>query len=304
MVGKKQVFVLTRFSSDAFIEFQHSDHEKQIERFANYLRMLIEQQPAQSTRNLILSEAAKALGHLARVGGTLTANFVDAEVRKALDWLVGDRIEHKRLAACLVLGRLAVEAPSMFTPQLSSFLDHIWVPIRDPKQHIREAAACSLHSVLELISKRAWKWRLSWYFKIYSEAMKGFKSPSPEIIHGHLLVLGTLVKCSGQFMLARFKESCETILSYKDNKSETVRSEVISLLPVMASYCPEAFSIAFLTPTLTHIINAMQLGQHKQIGFLSLGNLALVSALFFLVLRAIGCSLKHHAQSASNPGTH
>jgi FKBP12-rapamycin complex-associated protein len=50
-----------------------------------------------------------------------------------------------------------------------------------------------------------------------------------------------LVDNSGEFMLARFKDCCETILSYKEHRNQLIRETVISSLPKLALYCPEAF---------------------------------------------------------------
>ena len=44
----------------------------------------------------LLREASKALGHLARAGGTLAADIVEFEVKRALEWLEGDRSEQRQ----------------------------------------------------------------------------------------------------------------------------------------------------------------------------------------------------------------
>ena len=42
---------------------------------------------------------AKAVGRLAQVGGTFSADYVEFEVKKAFEWLSGDRHEGRRHAA-------------------------------------------------------------------------------------------------------------------------------------------------------------------------------------------------------------
>jgi hypothetical protein len=42
---------------------------------------------------------------------------------------------------------------------------------------------------------------------------------------------GELLASSGDFMLARFKEVCESVMEYKDHKDHLVRETVVSLLP-------------------------------------------------------------------------
>ena len=53
-------------------------------RFANYLRIVLP-----GSDPLITELAAKALGRLATPGGTLTSEFVEFEVKRALEWLQG-----------------------------------------------------------------------------------------------------------------------------------------------------------------------------------------------------------------------
>lgn len=43
--------------------------------------------------------ASKAMGRLALTGGTFTADYVEFEVKRALEWLCGDRNEGRRHAA-------------------------------------------------------------------------------------------------------------------------------------------------------------------------------------------------------------
>ena len=51
---------------------------------------------------VVMEMAAKAMGRLALNGGTFTADYVEFEVKKALEWLVGDRNEGRRHAAVRV----------------------------------------------------------------------------------------------------------------------------------------------------------------------------------------------------------
>nr|KAJ3410151.1 phosphatidylinositol kinase- protein kinase tor1 [Polyrhizophydium stewartii] len=57
-----------------------------VTRFANNLRVVL---PGSEPR--ITVAACSALGHLASVTGTLTTEFVEFEVKRALEWLQGQR---------------------------------------------------------------------------------------------------------------------------------------------------------------------------------------------------------------------
>lgn len=46
---------------------------------------------------------------------------------------------------------------------------------------------------------------------------------TPEGIHGSLITLGELLRNTGDFMLSKFKEVCETILKYRDHKDKLVK---------------------------------------------------------------------------------
>lgn len=68
-----------------------------ITRFANYLRNLL---PSHDTS--IMEMAAKAVGILALSSGTYAAEYVEFEVKKALEWLLEDRHEGRRQAAVCI----------------------------------------------------------------------------------------------------------------------------------------------------------------------------------------------------------
>lgn len=63
-------------------------------RFANYLRNLL---PSNDIG--VMRYAAKTVGKLAQISGTFSAEYADFEMKKAIEWLGGDRLEGKRHAA-------------------------------------------------------------------------------------------------------------------------------------------------------------------------------------------------------------
>ena len=66
-------------------------------RFANYLQNIL---MASTSYDLgVVEMAAKAIGILALSSGTYAPEYVEVEVRRALEWLVSDRIEGRRQAA-------------------------------------------------------------------------------------------------------------------------------------------------------------------------------------------------------------
>ena len=63
-------------------------------RFANYLRNLLP-----CTDVTVMEMAAKAVGVLAFSSGTYAAEYVEFEMRKALEWLATDKTSDRRHAA-------------------------------------------------------------------------------------------------------------------------------------------------------------------------------------------------------------
>jgi FKBP12-rapamycin complex-associated protein len=75
------------------------------------------------------------------VGGALTADIVDMEVKRSIAWLSDlERVEARRYAAVLILRELARNAPTVFNVHVPAFIDAIWPALRDQSLTIREAA--------------------------------------------------------------------------------------------------------------------------------------------------------------------
>ncbi|KAF4790991.1 hypothetical protein TURU_135585 [Turdus rufiventris] len=172
-----------------------------IGRFANYLRNLLP-----SNDPVVMEMASKAIGRLAMAGDTFTAEYVEFEVKRALEWLGADRNEGRRHAAVLVLRELAISVPTFFFQQVQPFFDNIFVAVWDPKQAIREGAVSALRACLILTTQREPKemQKPQWYRHTYEEAEKGFDETlakekgmnRDDRIHGALLILNELVRIS------------------------------------------------------------------------------------------------------------
>lgn len=52
---------------------------------------------------MVLEMASKTLGHLARLGTSLTADMVQFQVNQAFEWLQAGHNEKRQLAAAMVL---------------------------------------------------------------------------------------------------------------------------------------------------------------------------------------------------------
>ncbi len=83
-----------------------------------------------------------------------------AQVKRGIQWLAAPRQEHLRLAGVLTLRQLAENAPAIFNVHVRSFIEVIWNPLRDSRQHVREAAVAALRACLVLVEKRETRYRV------------------------------------------------------------------------------------------------------------------------------------------------
>ncbi|GLC61314.1 hypothetical protein PLESTB_001742500 [Pleodorina starrii] len=255
------------------------DDAAKTSRLASMLSRVLE-----DSEDATLSEAAAhTLGHLVRSGGAMTSDIVEKEIRRALSWC-DPRVEpsdSRRLTALLVLHEAAESAPAVFNVHVKSFIDAVWFPLRDPKQHIREAAVRALKACLCLVEKRETRYRVQWYYKLFEQTMRGMKRdhrtgimPSTESIHGSLLALAELLQHTGEFMLARYKEVVENVFRYKDSKEKNIRRAVIHLLPRMAAFSPERFASEYLPRAIAFLLTVLKNPPERGAAFAALADMA------------------------------
>ncbi len=124
------------------IDIPVKENETKIIRFANCLRGVF---PSPTADPDTLKLASKALGHLARAGGTMTADFVEFEVTRALEWLQNERIESRRLAAVFILREMAENAPTLFHHHIA--VRPTLPPVAASSLHPRRSAGVTSHCV-------------------------------------------------------------------------------------------------------------------------------------------------------------
>jgi FKBP12-rapamycin complex-associated protein len=110
---------------DELIDVPYEENETKIMKFANYLSMIFQQSDSASIE--LMQLAAKALGHLARAGGTLTRQLVQSEMQRSLTWLSDERSDQRRHAAVLVLRGLVESVPTMVSGHVFQFVKDVWV---------------------------------------------------------------------------------------------------------------------------------------------------------------------------------
>lgn len=143
--------------------------------------------------------ASKTLGHLAELGATITAEFVEFEVKRSLEWLsTTDKTdENRRYSATLVIKELSSATPTLLYAYVPQVIDLIWNVLWDSKLVIRNAAADALRETLGLINQRESSRRKTWYSAIFGQIQKGIRIGSLEHVHGSLLALAEHLSHSG-----------------------------------------------------------------------------------------------------------
>lgn len=227
------------------------------------------------TDHATMEYAAGTLGRLVRAGGASLSDVVEEQVKRGLHWLAAPRQEHARLAGVIVLQELANAAPAVFNVHVRSFIEVIWNPLRDPKPNVREAAVAALRACLVLVEKRETRYRVQWYYRLFEETQRGLtRVVSMETVHGSLLALGELLRHTGEFMLARYREVCATVLRFRDSKEKLIRRAVITLLPRLAAFAPERFVRSYLKQSTEHLVTVLANPSERGAGFVAVAEMA------------------------------
>ncbi|XP_042517087.1 serine/threonine-protein kinase TOR isoform X2 [Macadamia integrifolia] len=256
---------------DELIDVNLGESASKVSKFSNYMRTVFEVKRDPE----ILVLASRVLGHLARAGGAMTADEVERQVKTALDWLGGDRIEYRRFAAVLILKEMAENASTVFNVHVPEFVDAIWVALRDPTLAVRERAVEALRACLRVIEKRETRWRVQWYYRMFEATQDGLGRNAPvHSIHGSLLAVGELLRNTGEFMMSRYREVAEIVLRYLEHKDKLVRLSITSLLPRIAHFLRDRFVTNYLTICMDHILAVLRIHAERASGFIALGEMA------------------------------
>ncbi|CAG9112203.1 unnamed protein product [Plutella xylostella] len=212
-------------------------------RYAHYLKSVFP-----SSDSSVLELAARTVGRLAATLGVKRGEYVESEIKTAFEWLIEERNEGKRLSAVLILKELAIAMPSYFYQQINGFCDHIMIPLRDPKEHIREAAAKALRAALVVTTQREnpkQAHKAHWYIQCFEEATTSFSDLTirekgltrDDHVHGALLILNELLRCSNSAWEKKY-----TILMKKLDAEQEIADEIATLSTKSHSWSSRGYS--------------------------------------------------------------
>eukprot|EP00980_Cylindrotheca_fusiformis_P012609 scaffold3084_cov144-Cylindrotheca_fusiformis.AAC.57 len=182
-----------------------------------------------------------------------------------------------RLAAALVLKELAIHAPTAFYSKTSQstlghggsndFLDFIFKAVRDPQPIVRACAADALSQCLKILMERQHLSLTALLCQVHFSVMEGFEyeparkswtalNKSEVSLHGSLMVVGTMIAHTGDFMLPRYDEVCKKTMEFMNHPKALIRLEVIRLLPRLARHCPRVYARRYLEDSLEFLLRS------------------------------------------------
>ncbi|CAN8288398.1 unnamed protein product [Cochlearia groenlandica] len=256
---------------DELAEIGFGENANNVSRLVGYMKNVFESKRDPE----ILVLASRVLGHLASVGGAMTSDEKEFQIKTALDWLGGDRVNYRCLAAVLILKEMAENASTVFNVHIPQFVDLIWVALRDPRLLVRERAIEALRACLRVIETRETRWRVQWYYRLLEATQDGLGENAPvHSIHGSLLALGELLRNTGEFMMSRYKEVAEIVVRFLEHRNHLVRLSIISLLPRIAHSLRDRFVTTYLEVFMNHILTVLSIHAERASGFIALGEMA------------------------------
>ncbi|GFS18339.1 serine/threonine-protein kinase mTOR [Elysia marginata] len=259
-----------------------------VTRFANYLMNLL---PSSYYDLGVMEMAAKAVGILALSSGTYASEYVEFEVRRALEWLVSDRNEGRRQAAVLVLKELAMNTPTFFYQQVQQFFDSIFFAVRDPKSSIREGAVAALRAALSVTTQRETKASQRSVYKDVGNRSRGLSSVSalqqiqqkssplyafcPGAKDSQQKIPPFESKTCKDLMTGNFDRICNLMLAHRTSRNVHVQQTLLSSLPRLAAFNPPVFSRIYLQETINFLLSILKRERDRSQAFLALGFLAI-----------------------------
>ena len=244
---------------EALLDTETDEDATKLGRCATCLRRVFEH----SADGRTLALAARALGRLARVGGSITADFVEAQLRLSLDWLDGaERADGRTLAAALALRELADHAPTLFAQHVGGFLARLWRAVYDPRAQVRDAAVAALAACLRLIGARSAAHAAQWHRAVADEVLAGARGQraggSAESIDGALCALGELLRhrCDHLREPAAYGAVCALARELFATRDRLVRRALVALVPRLAQFATAEFFATQLTSFFPFVLGA------------------------------------------------
>jgi FKBP12-rapamycin complex-associated protein len=191
----------------------------------------------------------------------------------------------------LSLKEFALHAPTTFHSKTSQsalgqgngsneFLDQIFQAIRDPQPIVRACAADALSQCLKILVERRHLSMTGLLCQVHFALMEGLTVDTittnrnkwhvilaaEASTHGSLLVVSTMLSCTGDFMLPRLEEVCRAVLVLTKHSKALIRLEVVRLIPRLARRSPKVFGRRYLEESLEFLMTSAATPTAKGVG--------------------------------------
>lgn len=220
---------------------------------------------------------ARAGGHLIRAsmdfyGSALLVNEVPVLIKLLAVENAGNQA---RFAALLILAETARQVPTELYASVNEILDTIFLPLRDPRPHVRDGAARLLEAGVGVLLKRD-RGQVDHpvLVRLLRDAEAGLRSVAPDTVHGSLLAIRGLITAGKDFMRPRFAFVAESTLRLHAHKDSNVRRAAITLVPILAEYEPDGFCAQYLDRSMRFLLDHLERNLERDATFVSIGHLA------------------------------
>ena len=76
-------------------------------------------------------------------------------------------------------------------------------------------------------------------------------------------------------MVPRFGEVCNIAYKFKDHRDRLIRDTVVSIIPALATFSPDAFVHDYLNKFMDHLSEKMARSSRRGIAYLAVGKVAI-----------------------------
>ncbi|KAJ3128378.1 phosphatidylinositol kinase- protein kinase tor1 [Nowakowskiella sp. JEL0407] len=272
---------------DALIDIEVQHSALNVAHFANYLRKLLPGNGASSDLDLkTLRIAAQALSRLAIPGGTLTTEFVDFEIKRALEYLQSpvnpaanslvslySTINTRRYSSVLILSAFSISSAALVYPYVPQILDLIWFAVKEEYEVTRREAVKVIALCLNMLQKRENRERKRWIKQVIQEVEGFLQGPGVPQIHGGFLVLQVLLERNELLLVPKYQQLSQSIFRYAHHSSPIIRKTVIASLPSIALFSPDAFAQQYLADVMAYLLKRVTVDTDKYEAFEALGKI-------------------------------
>ncbi|KAI6224301.1 Serine/threonine-protein kinase TOR [Aphelenchoides fujianensis] len=207
--------------------------------------------------------ASRAVIYLIHTSKTYALEILDLAFTRCDNWFsLNNKKEQNRLAGSIMYRDLALFTCTRFFQMVEPFFNHIFIAIRDPRLHVRLAAAHALHAALAVVSQREDRKKHEWYQRFLDdEAAKGVNLAKEDALHSSLLLLNELLRIAS---VEAERNRLEILDSPATKSAGTVieRNPINSIVDYVLTSthkCPQAF----LTFGLISVIRPNELATHS-----------------------------------------